>query len=335
MEVDLKSLVKDKNKEIRNLKKEIELLRLQAFAVPYDNVFRDELNMAIIEYVRINPGTTQNKLSKALQQGAYKTIWLRIKNLGNQDILTIVYVNKQKCKLYLNDQSILINTHNELTTFKEACLNLIDKILKNKKWQNISENNRLSDELLTAIVLVNQHVMNVYMMYFLLVWSLRFRDNFILLNRLYFMAISTILNINLELARKFKLRIDLAERPTPLHVASPVLYNMVSNSFLLTPSLIVKIICDYKKFDLHRELARVIDIVWRIGFPVFRYLNLGTLSELLGSANNVESTGRKFLKLVGLDLTQPAPYGKLGLNFKSDEHKADFMKILYELSQGN
>ena len=104
---------------------------------------------------------------------------------------------------------------------------------------------------------------------------------------------------------------------------------------MLTPSLIVKIICDYKKFDLHRELARVIDIVWRIGFPVFRYLNLGTLSELLGSANNVESTGRKFLKLVGLDLTQPAPYGKLGLNFKSDEHKADFMKILYELSQGN
>ena len=294
MEVDLKSLVKNKNKEIRNLKKEIELLRLQAFIVPYDNVFRDELNMAIIEYVRINPGTTQNKLSKALQQGAYKTIWLRIKNLGNQDILTIVYVNKQKCKLYLNDQSILINTHNELTTFKEACLNLIDKILKNKKWQNISENNRLSDELLTAIVLVNQHVMNVYMMYFLLVWSLRFRDNFILLNRLYFMAISTILNINLELARKFKLRIDLAENPTPLHVMSPVLYKMVSNSFLLTPSRLIKIICDYKKFDLHRELVHVIDIVWSIGFPVFRYLNLGTLSGLIGSANNVESTGRSF-----------------------------------------
>ena len=31
MEVDVKSLVKNKNKEIRNLKKEIELLRLQAF----------------------------------------------------------------------------------------------------------------------------------------------------------------------------------------------------------------------------------------------------------------------------------------------------------------
>ena len=237
MEVDLKSLVKNKNKEIRNLKKEIELLRLQAFAVPYDNVFRDEPNMAIIEYVRINPGTTQNKLSKALQQGAYKTIWLRIKNLGNQDILTIEYVNKQKCKLYLNDQSILINTHNELTTFKEACLNLIDKILKNKKWQNISENNRLSDELLTAIVLVNQHVMNVYMMYFLLVWSLRFRDNFILLNRLYFMVISTILNINLELARKFKSANRLGRKSHTSSHASPVLYKMVSNSFLLTPSL--------------------------------------------------------------------------------------------------
>ena len=332
MEVDVKSLVKNKNKEIRNLKKEIELLRLQAFIVPYDNVFRDELNMAIIEYVTNNPGATQNKLSKALQQGAYKTIWLRIKDLVNQDILTIEYVNKQKCKLYLNDQSILINTHNELTTFKEACLNLIDKILKNKKWQSISENDRLSDELLTAIVLVNQHVMNVYMMYFLLVWSLRFRDNYILLNRLYFMVISTILNINLELARKFKLRIDLAEHPTPLHMMSPVLYKMMNNSFLLTPNRLIEIICDYREFGLHRELVQLIDIVWSIGFPVFKYLNLGALSGLIGSPENVESIGRQFLKLVGRDLIHPSSYGKLGIIFKSEQDKTDFMKILYELN---
>ena len=74
------------------------------------------------------------------------------------------------------------------------------------------------------------------------------------------------------------------------------------------------------------------DIVWNIGFPMFNYLNVGTLSELVGPEEHVESTGHEFLKLVGLDLIHPDSYGKLGLNFKSGEQKADFMKILNELS---
>ena len=170
----------------------------------------------------------------------------------------------------------------------------IDKISKNKKWQNISEDHRLSDELLTAIVVINQHVLNVYMMYFLLVWSLRFRDNYILLNRLYSMVISTILDINLELARKFKLRIDLAEHPTSHHMMSPVLYNMVINSFLLTPNRLIEIICDYKEYGLHGELVQLIDIVWRIGFPVFKYLNLGALSGLLAHLRMLNRLGDSF-----------------------------------------
>ena len=70
------------------------------------------------------------------------------------------------------------------------------------------------------------------------------------------MVISTIFDINLELARKFRLRIDLAENPTSDHMMSPVLYNMVIDSFLLTPSRIIEIICDYKEYGLHGELVR-------------------------------------------------------------------------------
>ena len=60
---------------------------------------------------------------------------------------------------------------------------------------------------------------------------------------------------------------------------------------------------------------------------------MGTLSELLGSAKNVESTGRTFSEIgwAGFDSSK-LHMESWDLIFKSDEHKADFMKILYELN---
>jgi hypothetical protein len=330
-----RDLLRQKNRKIQGLETEIKKLRNLSL-LTHDKFKFDSRQDAIIKYLRKNPEAIQTDLISSLQRyGSYVTLFKTVMNLRKMNVIRRERIHKQKYKLILNDANILVTTYDNLNDYKKLFQNLITKISENRKWRSGFNEHELSDKLVTAAIMINHHVLNVYTMQILLKWSIELRDDYNLLNKLYSILFSTVFDINLELARKFRLRIDLVERPTPVHMMSPVLYNMVSDSFLLTPNRLIEIICEYRKFNLHKELAQLVDIVWRISFPMFRYFNLGTLSDLLGSPENVESTGRQFVKLLGLDLMHPSPYGKLGLNFKSDEHKADFTKILYELSHEN
>ena len=44
--------------------------------------------------------------------------------------------------------------------------------------------------------------------------------------------------------------------------------------FLLDPKRIIEILEDYKKYNLHEEIMPLIDKTWKIGFPLYPFIEL-------------------------------------------------------------
>ena len=59
--------------------------------------------------------------------------------------------------------------------------------------------------------------------------------------------------------------------PTISVTFSPILRTFVQHLFLLTPRVVVEILEDYRKYDMHKEVIPLIDSAWKIGFPMYTY----------------------------------------------------------------
>jgi hypothetical protein len=266
--------------EIDHLRKKIEELRRQIAILPKGPI--EDLHLRekrTLEYIGRNPGTNKEKVIFELTKegvGSRMTIRKAIANLLEYGM---ILQRKQKDKpnnqvleLYVNKDSIFLAVYSELDNFTNLTLDLVEKITrKNLHQKSNSKNNELLDHLLW----VYHHVLGAYIINFMLRWTTEIHDK-VLRNRLYAIVLYRMTEILSKLSENFEEseRIPDIRTPTVSVAFSPILQTFVQHLFLLTPETIVKILEDYKKYNMHKEVIPLIDSAWKIGFPMYTYKEL-------------------------------------------------------------
>ena len=92
-------------------------------------------------------------------------------------------------------------------------------------------------------------------------------------NKLYTIGLYKIVGILSKLSETFEEyeRVPDIRTPTISVTFSPILQTFVQHLFLLTPKVVVEILEDYKKYDMHKEVIPLIESAWKIGFPMYTY----------------------------------------------------------------
>jgi hypothetical protein len=287
-----KTLYEGQKKKYEQLKKDYESLKRQFLLIP-DRFELKDRELAIIEYIRKHPGTTkidlisklQNSVGKKLnehQYGTYVTLLKSIGFLAELNIIRIEKVHKQKHKLYLNENSLLLGVHNDLLNFKNSFDELLDKVEKNTEWQQL-RNTRIfgSDRMLYYLGLIYRHVFNVYLSYILQKWSVELMNDDLLLNRVNTLVLFSFVEIGTKFAKKFDLVNKLPEvgKETWDDIRSPLLLQTAPSGFLLDPYTIMAIIKEFYRFGLHRDVVPLINVSWRIGLNLYRFIEMHFLSQ--------------------------------------------------------
>ena len=263
--------------EIDQLRKENEELRRQVAILPKKPI--DDLHpreKRTLEYIERNPGTNKEKIISRLTEegvGSRMTIRKAITSLAEYDL---ILQRKQKDKpnsqiweMYVNKGSIFLTVYNELDNFRNLFFDLIKKITKRNLVQKTSfEYNNLEYHLLW----ICHHVLGAYLSYFVLKWPTQIHD-IVVQNKLYTIVLYKIVGILSKLSETFEEyeRVPDIRTPTISVTFSPILQTFVQHLFLLTPKVVVEILEDYKKYDMHKEVIPLIESAWKIGFPMYTY----------------------------------------------------------------
>jgi hypothetical protein len=258
-----------------------------------DRIEFNDRELAIIKYVRKHPGTTKVKLISKLQNsnrkklnenqyGTYVTLLKAIGTLAKLNIIRINKLHKQKHKLYLNENSLLLEVHKDLQDFKNSFDELLNKAEKNTEWQELRNSRILgSDRMLDYIGLIYKHVFNVYLSYILLKWSVELKNDDFLVNRVYTLILFSFVEIGTEFAKKFDLVNKLPEvgKATWDDILSPILFQTTSKGFLLDPYTIMAILKEFYRFGLHQDIVPLINVSWKIGLNLYRFIEIRFLSQ--------------------------------------------------------
>jgi hypothetical protein len=298
-----KKLYEEQKKQNRQLKKENENLKRQVL-LTHERFQFNERQLAIIEYIRKHRGKTKIDLISKLQNsanksnvpqyGTYVTLHKEIGALQELNIIRIEKVHKQKHKLYLNDNSLLLRIYIELNKFRNSFGHLLDEVSTNKKWKEYRSSTgwmeRMNaDRLLHYLVLIYYHVLSVYLTYILLKWSVELRNDETLLNKIYSLVFFSYIEINNDFAQKFELRNRLpnSSKDKTNYSHSPILYEITSKTFFLDPYTIMAVIRDFHGFGLYTDIVPLIDISWKIGLNLYRFIEGSFLNQFEGQINDI------------------------------------------------
>jgi hypothetical protein len=264
--------------EIEELRRENEELRRHIAILP--KKMANDLHLIekkVLEYIRKHPGTNKEKIiSQLTEEGISSrvTIFKIIDNLEEYDLIKLRKHNdKPNCqvwKLYVNEDSIFLTVYYELDIFRNLFFDLIEKIIEKNLHQRT---NNQRDDLLYHLLLICIHVLGTYLLYSVVKWPTQIHDIEIQ-NKLYAIVIYRLVKIVSKLSQAFKTSgrgMPDFRAATVGDVFNPILQAFTHHVFLLTPDTIVKILEDYKKYDLHNEIIPIIDSAWKIGFPIYLY----------------------------------------------------------------
>ena len=276
----IRQLLKDKENEIQSLKKENDELRnlidfnLEKFE--FTNKFIEE---AILNYIKYNPGTTRMGLLKKLANeyngnndkgyGTSKTLNKWMDWLIKENMIRVEKVHKQKHRLYLNDNNVLLRIKMDLIQFKEKLYHLMNLIVETN--DNTID---FKQYILPNIMIdVYYQIIISYIIQILIKWSNEFKNDDTTINKINFIVFFTFFEINLEFRKKFNFIDILRKKAISVNgISSPLLREIIENSFILRPKLLIKYIQHFKRLNLHKEFLSLIDTVWQISEPLFRYL---------------------------------------------------------------
>lgn len=90
------------------------------------------------------------------------------------------------------------------------------------------------------------------------------------------MVIFSIAEIQAKLSEVFKVSEKISDfsHASTREVMSPILRSYIRSKFLLDPPSMLKILEDYRRYDLHHEIIPLLACAWEIGFPIYLYLDL-------------------------------------------------------------
>jgi len=249
-----RELLKEKQEEITRLTKEnSELRNVIAFSQEKFESF-DDRDKAVLNCIKDNPGIIRIALLKKLANeyaqnsdksyGTSVTLNRRIDWLRDEKIIRVHEVHKQKHKLYLNDKNILLEIRMDLMRFKDEFYNLMNLIVETK-----NESVDFKDYALSHIMIDIYHqIINSYIIQILLKWPYEFRNDPTIINQINFIVFFTLSEINSAFYRKFNFKNMLTNRAYSLaQVSSPLLREIIHNSFILNPNFLIQSLKHYKR----------------------------------------------------------------------------------------
>ena len=120
----------------------------------------------------------------------------------------------------------------------------------------------------------------------MLKWPNKVKDKLIL-NKIYAIIFHTMIEIQKKMSEVFKLPIGIPDYKDATfgQAFNPITQQFINNVFLIRPRKMVEILKDYgltsiRKKDLTKEnegvkkdIASLLEVVWKIGFPIYLYLD--------------------------------------------------------------
>jgi hypothetical protein len=288
-----KKLYEAEKKKRQQLEKENQGLRRKVLLIP-DKFRLNERQLAIIDYVRKHPGSTKTGLIEKLQNseartsgfGTYVTLHKEIQYLVKLNMIRVEEVHKQKHRLYLNENSLLLEIHTDLTNFKNSFYELLDNLSRSVKWQEYTTSKYWRESfdakrVLHSLILIYNHVFNVYLTKIMLIWSVELKHDEFLLNKIYSLILFVFIEIQTEFTKKFDLtnKLPKFDKDTTDRNTNPILYQITSKTFFLDPYTIMAIIRDFYEFGLHFGVVPLIDASWKEGFDLYRFMEGNHLND--------------------------------------------------------
>jgi hypothetical protein len=304
--------------EIDQLRKENEELRRQIAILPKKAI--DDLQpreKRILTFIEENPGTNKEKIIAQLENGEHIGSRMTIrKDIANLVEYGLISQRKQKNKpnsqvweLHINRDNIFLSAYRQLDNFRNSFLELIEKISEKNLQQRASSQR---DDLLYHLLSICLHVIGAYFTYFVLRWPTQISDT-VTQNKLYAIVIYKMVEIQSKLSEVFKESTSMPDfqDATVGEIFSPIVEAFIHHVFLLKPETIVKILEDYKKYDIHNEIIPLIDSAWKIGFPIYLYTE-------------------PFLKVIPEDLNDLQHFG-VAMAHASKEYNLKISKEIWEV----
>jgi len=267
--------------EIRRLNKENEELRKKIASIPNFQFSITDRQKAIIEFITKNPGISKAEIIRKLTQdskGSRVTIVNDIDELENEHHIIICKrdkPNSQIYKVYVNEDNILLDTYDKLYDFKKNFIETIDKVILDKNWTEEIEHNKF-ELVISSLILIYVHALNSYITYILLEWSNKFENDTILLNKLFSLIIFTFVEINLKLITSFQIPYvkPLTGLSTFREISSPLSQGFLYKQFLLKPHIILNILKEYQRINLHSQIFPLLESAWKLSYPIYENISI-------------------------------------------------------------
>jgi hypothetical protein len=278
-----KEEIKELRKRLDECEKEKEELRKQIALLPNSKFDLTDREKSIINFITNNPGKSKQDIISQItleSKGSRNTIFKDITKLEKEYNMIISKrdkPNSQFYRIYINKDSILLDTYDSINNFKKVFYETIDKLVNDTNWSNIDAHDQLrSYSDIAALILIYVHILNTYITYLILEWSHKYIDNPSLLNKLYSLIFFNFMEINIKLVRTFKMQFvkPAAEECTPVDFFSPLTQGFIYNQFLLKPHIILNILREYKARNLHLHIFPLIDDAWKISLPIYKYTSM-------------------------------------------------------------
>ena len=294
--------------ELRNRIEELEKEKQQLqVALPSLKIEEDltQRESIIVQYLKQNPGTSKQSVINELttnEKGSRVTVLKAIKRLESYAVISARRDKKNSSfyKLYLNENSVFLSVYSELEELKNAFFNLIEKLgdtpitptntnTAGDPFYNNTNATRYYD-----LLFIYQHILGVYLTYSVLKWPNKVKDKLIL-NKIHAVMFYRMIEIQNKVSEVFKLQKGMPDLndATFGQVSNPILQEFINTMFFLRPQKVAEIIKDYgvtsiKKSDLTKEkegvkkdIALLLEVVWKIGFPIYLYLDPNIWSDFL------------------------------------------------------
>ena len=293
--------------EINELKKDLIECRKQLELLPNTKIEGDftDREKRITEYLKENSDVSKESVIKKLTEegvGSRVTVIKAIKNLASYGVISARKDkgNSPAYKLHLNQNSDFISVYSELEELKNAFSNLIEKLgdtpitptntnTAGDPFYNTTNATRYYD-----LLFIYQHILGVYLTYSVLIWPNSVKDKLIL-NKIHAVMFYRMIEIQNKVTEVFKLQKGMPDLndATFGQVSNPILQEFINTMFFLRPQKVAEIIKDYgvtsiKKSDLTKEkegvkkdIALLLEVVWKIGFPIYLYLDPNIWSDFL------------------------------------------------------
>lgn len=253
--------------------------------VSYESEELSGRHKKILKYIEKNHGTTkEDVIKKNPDIGSRMTIVKCINDLIEMRMLIVRRddSNQHIQHLYTNNENVILTLFNDLEFFKQVYFRLIHettKILKELNHGNDRESLKNIWYLLDALLMPYKYLIIMYITSDILLWQQRPLDKGTLYNK-FAIVFDNIQHIHTKLHQNIT---PLITSPNDIYLPNfniePLNSSLHGVRHGLSPEHIIYILEDYEEYGLSHFAEPVLDILWKISYPVLSSVYLSYAIE--------------------------------------------------------